>query len=263
MLVIIKGAGDLATGIGYRLSVAGFDVVMTEIAKPTVVRHTVAFASVVYTGSICVEGVTAVLCNNLQEVENTLKHKQIPVVIDPEAEIIKSLKPDAVVDAIIAKRNIGTKKEDAPIVIGVGPGFTAGQDCDYVVETKRGHYLGRVIVEGSAIPNTGVPGDIGGYTTERIIRSTKEGVFKPVVHIGDQVQKGDIVAYVDDTPILAELSGIVRGMLIGNMMVPKGFKCGDIDPRCVREHCFSISDKSRSIGGGVLEAVMRGACKDE
>lgn len=263
MLVIIKGAGDLATGIGYRLRVSGFDVIMTEIAKPTVVRHTVAFASAVYKKSICVEGITAVLCKNVQEIQAALACGQIPVVIDPEGHIIESMKPDAIVDAIIAKCNLGTQKEDAPIVIGVGPGFTAGEDCHYVVETKRGHYIGRVIEAGSAIPNTGVPGEIGGYTTERIIRSPQAGQFRPVAEIGDEVQKGDIVAYVDEMPVLAEISGIVRGMLVSEMSVTSGFKCGDIDPRCVKEHCFSISDKSRSIGGGVLEAVMRGANKND
>ncbi|MGL4738529.1 MAG: selenium-dependent molybdenum cofactor biosynthesis protein YqeB [Cellulosilyticaceae bacterium] len=263
MLVIIKGAGDLATGIGCRLKRAGFKVVMTEIARPTVVRHTVAFASAVYKGEICIEGITAVCCESLESIRVALDKGQIPVVIDQAGQCIQILSPDAVVDAIIAKRNIGTSQEDAPIVIGVGPGFEAGIDCHYVVETKRGHDLGRVIESGGAIPNTGVPGEIGGYTTERIIRATKEGVFRPGAHIGDEVAVGDVVAYVDEMPIYAQIAGIVRGMLIGEMKVPVGFKCGDIDPRCVKAHCFSISDKSRAIGGGVLEAIMRGVVKSE
>ena len=263
MLVVIKGAGDLATGIAYRLKMAGFDIVMTEIGRPTVVRHTVAFASVVYTKSICVEGVTAVLCKTLEEVKKALENDAIPVIVDEKAEIIQELRPKVVVDAIIAKKNIGTRIIDADIVIGVGPGFEAGVDCHYVIETKRGHYLGRVITEGSAIPNTGVPGEIGGYTKERIIRSPKAGCFKGVKKIGDSVKPEDVVAYVDDVPVLAGIEGIVRGMLMDQMMVPEGFKCGDIDPRCVKEHCFSISDKARSIGGGVLEAIMRGRDRDE
>lgn len=263
MLVVVKGAGDLATGVGYRLHKSGFDVIMTEIASPTVVRHTVSFASAVYTGESCVEGVTGVLCKNKQEIQKALKEKRIPIIIDPEGDIIKAFKPQAVVDAIIAKCNIGTCRADAPIVVGVGPGFIAGEDCHYVIETKRGHYLGRVIESGSAIPNTGVPGEIGGYTTERIIRSPHAGIFRPVAQIGDHVNAEDIVAYVDETPIRAILTGTVRGMLMGAMKVPQGFKCGDIDPRCVREHCFSISDKSRSIGGGVLEAIMRGVYENE
>nr|WP_307989649.1 selenium-dependent molybdenum cofactor biosynthesis protein YqeB [uncultured Niameybacter sp.] len=258
MLVVIKGAGDLATGIAYRLKMAGFQIVMTEIARPTVVRHTVAFASAVYTKSVCVEGVTSVLCATMEEVKEALAKDFVPVIVDEKAEVIEILQPKVVVDAIIAKKNIGTCITDADIVIGVGPGFEAGVDCHYVVETKRGHYLGRVITEGSAIPNTGIPGEIGGYTKERIIRSPKSGCFKPVKKIGDSVKPGDVVAYIDDVPVLASIEGIVRGMLVDEMIVPEGFKCGDIDPRCVKEHCFSISDKARSIGGGVLEAIMRG-----
>lgn len=263
MLVMIKGAGDLATGIGYRLRRAGFDVVMTETAQPTVVRHTVAFASAVYQQSMCVEGITAVLCEDVATISDTLREKKIAVVIDPEGKLVEILRPHVVVDAIIAKCNLGTQKTDAPIVIGVGPGFVAGKDCDYVIETKRGHYLGRVIESGGAIANTGIPGDIGGYTTERIIRSPREGIFQPSAQIGDVVKRGDVVAYVGEEPILATIDGVVRGMLLGAMHVPKGFKCGDIDPRCIQAHCFSISDKSRSVGGGVLEAIMRGAMQDE
>ncbi|MGL5675626.1 MAG: selenium-dependent molybdenum cofactor biosynthesis protein YqeB [Cellulosilyticaceae bacterium] len=262
-LIVIKGAGDLATGIAYRLRKSGMDVVMTEIDTPTVVRHTVAFASAVYEGEACVEGVTAVRCDSIEEVYRVLEKKQIPVMIDKEAKVIERINPDVVVDAIIAKRNLGTRKTDAPIVIGVGPGFVASEDCHYVVETKRGHYLGRVIEEGSAIPNTGVPGEIGGYTTERIIRAPKEGVFIPKVQIGTFVKKGEVIAYVDEEPVVANIEGIVRGMLKKAMNVPRGFKCGDIDPRCEETHCYTISDKARSIGGGVLEAILRGGCKDD
>lgn len=256
MMVLIKGAGDLATGIAYRLKKSGFDVVMTEIHKPTTVRRTVAFSQAVFDNEIVIEGIKGVKVNNINEIYEEIREGNIPIIIDEKAEIIKELRPDVVVDSIIAKKNLGTSIEDAPIVIGVGPGFEAKVDCHLVVETKRGHYLGKVIEEGSAIPNTGVPGNIGGYTKERIIRASSNGKIKPLVAIGDFVKKGDIVAYIDGVEVLAEIDGIVRGMLQEGIEVFKGMKSGDIDPRCEKDHCFTISDKARSIGGGVLEAIM-------
>lgn len=256
MMALIKGAGDLATGIAYRLKKSGFDIVMTEIHKPTTVRRTVAFSQAVFDNEIVIEGIKGVKVNNINEIYEEIREGNIPIIIDENAEIIKELSPDVVVDAIIAKQNLGTSIEDAPIVIGVGPGFEAKVDCHLVVETKRGHYLGKVIEEGSAIPNTGVPGNIGGYTKERIIRASSNGKIKPVVAIGDFVKKGDIVAYIDGVEVLSEIDGIVRGMLQEGIEVFKGMKSGDIDPRCEKDHCFTISDKARSIGGGVLEAIM-------
>ena len=256
MMILIKGAGDLATGIAYRLKKSGFDIVMTEIDKPTTVRRTVAFSQAVFDNEIVIEGIKGVKVNNINEIYKEINQGNIPIIIDEKAEIIKELRPDVVVDAIIAKKNLGTNIKDAPIVIGVGPGFEAKVDCHLVVETKRGHYLGKVIEEGSAIPNTGVPGNIGGYTKERIIRASSNGKIKPVVAIGDFVKKGDIVAYVDGVEVLAQIDGIVRGMLQEGIEVFKGMKSGDIDPRCEKDHCFTISDKARSIGGGVLEAIM-------
>lgn len=256
MMVLIKGAGDLATGIAYRLKKSGFDIVMTEIHKPTTVRRTVAFSQAVFDNEIVIEGIKGVKVNNINEIYEEIREGNIPIIIDEKAEIIKELRPDVVVDSIIAKKNLGTSIEDAPIVIGVGPGFEAKVDCHLVVETKRGHYLGKVIEEGSAIPNTGVPGNIGGYTKERIIRASSNGNIKPVVAIGDFIKKGDIVAYIDGIEVLAEIDGIVRGMLQEGIEVFKGMKSGDIDPRCEKDHCFTISDKARSIGGGVLEAIM-------
>ena len=246
----------MATGIAYRLKKSGFDIVMTEIHKPTTVRRTVAFSQAVFDNEIVIEGIKGVKVNNINEIYEEIREGNIPIIIDENAEIIKELSPDVVVDAIIAKQNLGTSIEDAPIVIGVGPGFEAKVDCHLVVETKRGHYLGKVIEEGSAIPNTGVPGNIGGYTKERIIRASSNGKIKPVVAIGDFVKKGDIVAYIDGVEVLSEIDGIVRGMLQEGIEVFKGMKSGDIDPRCEKDHCFTISDKARSIGGGVLEAIM-------
>lgn len=256
MIVLIKGAGDLATGIAYRLKKSGFDIVMTEIHKPTTVRRTVAFSQAVFDNEIVIEGIKGVKVNNINEIYEEIREGNIPIIIDEKAEIIKELRPDVLVDSIIAKKNLGTSIEDAPIVIGVGPGFEAKVDCHLVVETKRGHYLGKVIEEGSAIPNTGVPGNIGGYTKERIIRASSNGKIKPVVAIGDFIKKGDIVAYIDGIEVLAEIDGIVRGMLQEGIEVFKGMKSGDIDPRCEKDYCFTISDKARSIGGGVLEAIM-------
>lgn len=256
MIVLIKGAGDLATGIAYRLKKSGFDIVMTEIDNPTTVRRTVAFSQAIFDNEIEIEGIKGIKVNNINEIHKEIKKGNIPIIIDKEANIIKKLKPKVVVDAIIAKKNLRTSINDAPIVIGVGPGFEAKKDCHLVIETKRGHYLGKVIEEGSAIPNTGIPGNIGGYTKERIIRASSNGKIRPVVKIGDYVKKGEVIAYIDGVEVVAEIDGIVRGMLQEEIEVFKGMKSGDIDPRCEKDHCFTISDKARSIGGGVLEAIM-------
>lgn len=256
MLVLIKGAGDLATGVAHRLKRCGFDVVMTEIEEPTTVRRTVAFSQAVYDCKVEVEGVKASLVKDIQMIRENIDNGIISVIVDKDENIIEVLKPDIVVDAIVAKKNTGTSIDDAPIVIALGPGFEAGVDCDLVIETKRGHYLGRVITKGKAIPNTGVPGNIGGHTVGRIIRATSDGIINPVSEIGDYVEEGQVVAYIDKTPVYASISGIVRGMLQGGIEVFEGMKSGDIDPRCKKEHCFTISDKARSIGGGVLEGIL-------
>lgn len=254
-LVIIKGAGDLATGIAHRLFRSGFSVVMTELPQPMVIRRTVAFGSAVFSGRVEVEGIVAVK-SELADILQVVHEGQIAVVVDPQGLSINILKPLAVVDAILAKKNLGTQRSDAPIVVGVGPGFTAGVDVHAVVESMRGHYLGRVITKGSALPDTGVPGDIGGYTKERIVRAPCQGIFRGVSQIGDQVSAGEIVGYVDQQPVVAGITGILRGLLHDQLTVTVGMKIGDIDPRCIPEHCFSISDKARGIGGGVLEAIL-------
>jgi xanthine dehydrogenase accessory factor len=262
MFVIIKGAGDIASGIALRLFHVGFAIVMTETAQPLAVRRTVSFCRAVYEGAAQVEDVTAVLVQDDEGIREVLHRKQIPIVIDPAAMLVKRLKPAALIDAIMAKRNIGTAITDAPLVIGVGPGFTAGFDCHGVIETMRGHTLGRVITEGSALLNTGVPGSIGGFTMERLLRSEAEGVFEGKAEIGDTVKKGDIVGAVRTeeggvVPIRAALDGVVRGILPSGIKVRKGMKAGDIDPRCERSHCFTVSDKALAIAGGVLEALLR------
>lgn len=256
MLILVKGAGDLATGTAVRLHRAGFSVVMTDIAQPTAVRRTVAFSQCIYDGHTTVEGITGRKAADKAQAEAILAAGEIPVLCDPEAAILGQLPFTVVVDAILAKKNLGTAITDAPIVLALGPGFTAGVDCHGVIETKRGHDLGRLILEGAAIPNTGVPGDVGGYTKERIIRAPADGPFEPVAQIGQQVSLGDMVARVNGVPVTAQLTGIVRGMLPAGIPVTAGMKSGDIDPRCEERHCFTVSDKARAIGGGVLEGIL-------
>lgn len=256
MLVIIKGAGDIASGIATRLKRSGFDIVMTDIEKPTSIRNTVCFSQAIINKEQIVENIKAVYVNDISDVEKVIKGGNIAVLSDEKAECIKILKPSVVIDAILAKRNISTKIDDADIVIGVGPGFTAKVDCDCVIETKRGHNLGRVIYEGSASENTGIPGNIAGFTNERIIRATKDGTFHPIKHIGDLVKAGDVVALVDDEKVYSAIDGVIRGMLNDGIHVFKGMKSGDVDPRNKKEYCYTCSDKALAIAGGVLEAIL-------
>ncbi|MDO4267347.1 MAG: selenium-dependent molybdenum cofactor biosynthesis protein YqeB [Eubacteriales bacterium] len=256
-LVVIKGAGDLASGIALRLHRCGFSVIMTETAVPTTVRRTAAFSPAVYEKTVQVEDVCGVLCDSAEVAEEVCRNGKIAVVVDEKADIIRQIKPEVVVDAIIAKKNTGTHIDDAPVVIAVGPGFTAGEDCHCVVESKRGHYLGRCIWEGSAIPNTGVPGLIGGFGLERLVRASGDGLFYGAAAIGDQVSAGQIVGYAGGKPVRAQIDGILRGLLQDGVQVREGMKAGDVDPRCERSHCFTVSDKASAIGGGVLEAILR------
>lgn len=258
---MIKGAGDLASGIACRLHNCGYEIVMTEIPVPTTVRRTVAFSRAVYEQKAVVEGITAVLCKTLAEVKEAVEQDRIAVVIDRECRILSQWKPDVAVDAIIAKKNLGTAIEDAQTVIGVGPGFEAGRDCHCVIETKRGHDLGRCLWQGMAAPNSGIPGSIGGYGKERLIRSPADGLFYGTASIGDRKAPGAEVGYVlkrDGTKscVVVEIGGVVRGLLQDGVPVCIGMKAGDIDPRNVIENCYTVSDKARAIGGGVLEGIM-------
>ncbi|MEG1380850.1 MAG: selenium-dependent molybdenum cofactor biosynthesis protein YqeB [Ruthenibacterium sp.] len=256
MLVLIKGAGDLASGVALRLYRSHIPVMMTEIPAPTTVRCTVAFSGAVTNGEAFVENVCAKLATDAADARALLAQGIIPVFIDPEAAVRSVLKPDVVIDAILAKKNLGTKITDAPLVIALGPGFTAGEDCHAVVETKRGHTLGRVIYKGKAIANTGIPGEIAGHAADRIIRAGADGIFTPLCAIGTLVKKGDAVARVGDAMIFAQLDGVVRGMLPAGIAVTRGMKSGDIDPRGVQDACKTVSDKALAIGGGVLEAIL-------
>ena len=256
MRVLIKGAGDLASGTALRLWHAGYDVLMTDLPGPTSIRRTVCFSEAIRLGEARVEEITARIAGSASEAISLLGEGILPVLADPETTCLGAVAPDALVDAILAKRNTGTRRDDAPVVIALGPGFTAGEDCDCVIETNRGHTLGRVIRSGQALPNTGVPGEIGGYSAERIIRAPKDGIFRPACAIGDVVEKGQKVAEVDGEPVPALIGGVLRGILPDGAPVFAGMKSGDVDPRCRIGNCFTVSDKSLSIGGGVLEALL-------
>lgn len=256
VLVLIRGAGDLASGTAHRLCRAGFPVVMLELPKPTVIRRTVSFAEAVWEGKSVVEGVVARLATGVSEIRDMLTAGLIPVAVDPEGHLIRQLSPAVVVDARVAKRNLGTTIQDASVVIGLGPGFSAGTDVHAVIETNRGHNLGRVILRGEAEPDTGVPGLVGGYSIERLVRAPGSGQFRSVSQIGRIVQAGEVLGHVGDLPVRAQIAGVIRGLIRDGMEVTSGLKIGDVDPRCAPEHCFTISEKARAIGGGVLEAIM-------
>jgi xanthine dehydrogenase accessory factor len=254
-LALIKGAGDLASGVALCLKRAGYSVVMTETARPTVVRRTVAFAEVVYEGRVRVEDVEGVLATDRENLAGLLCQDLVPVVIDPEARIRRELDPELLVDAIMAKRNLGTRITDAPAVVALGPGFFAGRDAHAVIETMRGPALGRVIKRGEALPDTGVPAERNGFGRERLLRSPCEGVFIPLSQIGDQVQKGEVVGLVDDKPVVSQLDGIIRGILREGLWVTTGFKLGDVDSGATLRDCYLVSDKALAIGSGVLRAA--------
>ena len=256
MFVLIRGAGDLASGIALRLWHSGFDVVMTDIEHPTCIRRTVSFAEAVINGRADVEDVSAQKAENITHMKELLKRNILSVFVDPECRCLSELQPDILVDAILAKRNLGTKLTDAPIVIGVGPGFEAGVDCHAVVETMRGHTLGRAIYKGSALSNTNIPGRIGGFAGERVLRAPADGVFRGIHQIGDEVAAGDIVGYVDDKPMTCTINGVLRGLLADGTKTHRGMKAGDVDPRGKREYCDTVSDKALSVAGGVLEAIL-------
>jgi xanthine dehydrogenase accessory factor len=260
MLVALKGAGDLATGVIHRLSRAGFAVMATELPQPTVLRRTVAFAEAVAMGEMTVEGITACRASSPGEIQAALVRGLVPLVVDPKGTMLRQMQPRVLVEATLSKYNSGITMDDAALVIALGPGYEAGKDVHAVIETNRGHNLGRVYLQGCAEPNTGVPGTIGGYGIERILRAPCAGTLYGLRQIGDQVQEGEAVAVVnaDDSsmPITAAISGILRGLVRDGLPVSSGMKVGDIDPRAIREHCFTISDKSRAVGGGVLEAIM-------
>jgi xanthine dehydrogenase accessory factor len=257
LTVLIRGAGEMASGVAHRLHQSHINVCMLEISHPIAVRREVSFCEAIYEGEKEVEGVRSKFISKPEEIHSVWQEGKIPILVDPDGEKTRRfIKPDVLVDAIMAKKNLGTHIKKAPLVIGLGPGFYAKKDVHIVIETNRGHDLGRVILEGGAEPDTGIPGNIGGYTVERLLRTMKKGVFRPQKWIGDRVNKGSVVAVVDDFPVIAKISGFVRGLIREGVEVRRGMKVGDIDPRGRREFCFTISDKARAIGGGVLEAIL-------
>lgn len=256
-IVGIKGAGEMATGVAVRLKRSGFSsIFMLEMAHPLAVRRTVSFCEAIHDGQSMVEGIASVHARNRAEIFNAWKKGRIPVLIDPQWRMVQRLQPHVVVDAIIAKRNLGTTIGDAPLVIGLGPGFTAPVDVHRVIETMRGHDLGRVIDKGSAGANTGIPGSIGGYTRERVLRAPVAGLFHSNVTITDSVRAGDRIGHVDGRGVQAEIDGVIRGLIRSGSFVSQGVKIGDIDPRGRAAYCHTVSDKSRAIGGAVLEAIL-------
>lgn len=255
--VLVRGGGDLASGVAWRLCQSGFRVVITEIPEPLAVRRKVAFCEAVYDGRCVVEGVRAVLIKGPEEVHMAWDQGLIPVLVDPEAVCRHSIKPEVIVDAILAKKNLGTSAKDAPLVVALGPGFEVGKDAHFVVETNRGHHLGRLLTSGSAAPNTGVPGPVQGITSDRVLRAPASGPWRNTVDIGDMVAKGDLVGTVQGEPLYAAIGGVLRGLIRPGITVSKGLKIGDIDPRGKKEFCFTLSEKALAIAGGVLEGILR------
>ncbi len=256
LTMLVRGGGDLASGVIHRLVRSHFLVCITEIPNPQSVRREVSFCEAVYEGEKEIEGVTAKLIYSPDDIRKIWDEGKAPLLIDPQATVKDTLKPDVLIDAIIAKKNLGTKITDAPLVIGLGPGFHAGNDVHIVIETNRGHNLGKVIHEGEAEPNTGIPGDVAGFSAERVFRAPESGCFHTDKNIGDRVQANEVIAFVDDSPIKATIPGIIRGILRNGAVVHQGMKLGDVDPRGIQDYCYTISDKARTIAGGVLEAIL-------
>lgn len=262
--ILIKSGGDVASGTIYRLYKSGFRPVVCEIPKPTMVRRTVSFGEAIYQGQYNVEGVEAVYVKNKKEFENVLEEGSIPIfVVDLLSYFENEFKPDIIIDGRMMKRKNDTEINDASLVIGLGPGFTAGEDVDAVIETCRGHYLGRAIYEGEAAPYTGSPGEVMGISKKRVIYADRTGKFESEKEIGQHIESGEVFGYIDREPIKAEISGIIRGQIFPDREVKKDWKIGDIDPRDNKDHCYKISDKALAIAGGVLEAVLNLSSKIE
>lgn len=263
-LIIVRGAGDISTGTIHRLTRAGFPVLALESERPSAIRRRVAFSEAVYDGSATVEGVTAVRIAGIEEIDGILQRGDVPLLTDPAGESIRRLRPAAVVDAILAKRNLGTTLDMAPLTVALGPGFVAGRDVHYVIETMRGHDLGRILSEGSAAANTGVPGLIGGYGAERVIHAPAAGVFRMLRDISSAVDQDEIIGIIasdaGDVPVRTVIAGILRGVIRDGYPVTAGFKLADVDPRLEQlKNCTTISDKARCIAGSVLELVSAAA----
>jgi xanthine dehydrogenase accessory factor len=257
--VLIRGGGDLGSGVAYRLVKAGFPVLIIERTSPLFVRRTVAFGNAIFeNGDFTIEGIRAVLAASLSDAEKILADGHIPVMIDEAGVTLREFAPTVVIDARMQKRNIDTRITDAPLVIGMGPGFVAGEDCHAVIETSRGHTLGRVIWQGSALPDTGTPGTVSGYSAERVLRAPVDGCVTPAdgIDIGAELQQGDLIATMGRHAIRAPFPGVLRGLIHSSVCVTKSVKIGDLDPRGDVANCYTISDKALALGGGALEAIL-------
>ena len=257
LTVLIRGAGEMASGVAWRLFQSHFQILLTEIPQPLAVRRGVSFCEAVYEGRQSVEGVEAILIHQPEESAAVWRSNRIPLLVDPDLSQALRLKPEVLVDAILAKKNLGTRITDAAWVIGLGPGFRAGIDAHLVVETQRGHNLGRLYNEGEAEPNTGIPGTIGGFSGERVLRAPGVGTLRSLKAIGDGVAAGEVVAEVDGIPVSARIQGVLRGMIRDGTTVVAGIKIGDVDPRENPLYCRTISEKARAIAGAVLEGILR------
>ena len=255
--IVVRGAGDIATGTIHRLHRCGFSVLALETERPSAIRRYVAFSEAVYEGSWTIEGVEAVRVENLEEAIQCQRQGKVPVLIDPGCRCLEQFRPKVLVDGILAKKNLGTQMDMADTVIALGPGFTAGVNAHLVIETMRGHNMGRILTKGTALPNTGVPGVIAGYGKERVIHAPAAGIMKNYSRIGEIVEKGQVIASIDEVPVKATLTGVLRGLLRDGYPVTEGFKIADIDPReSEQKNCFTISDKARCIAGSVLEGIL-------
>jgi len=246
----------MATGVAHRLASSRFKVYITETSNPQAVRREVAFSEAIFDLEKEVEGVIAKRVESQDQIQEVWKEGKIPILIDPEARVKEFLKPDILIDATLAKKNLGTKITDALLVVGLGPGFSAGRDVHLVIETNRGHNLGRIIANGEAEPNTGIPGPIAGYAEERVIRAPRNGRFKALKKIGEGVKANEKVGIIGNDVVQSRIEGVIRGLLRDGTEVWKGMKLGDVDPRGNKAHCYTISDKARTISGGVLQAIL-------
>ena len=254
--ILVRGAGEMASGIAHVLRTSGFRLSMTEIPRPMAIRRQVSFCESIWDGFCVVEGVRAQRVQSWEELDDVIALGAIPVIVDPELTCINLWKPDVIVDATLAKRNLGLRSDMAELVVALGPGFSAPEDADVVIETNRGHNLGRLILKGEAAPDTGVPETVAGYSTERVVRSPLDGTLEAKKNIGDLVKEDETIALVDSTPVASTLTGVLRGMIRDSLVVTKGLKIADIDPRAEINYCWSISDKARALGGSVLWALV-------
>ena len=255
-MVVIQGGGDLASGVAHKLFRCGIPVLVLEIAHPLCVRRTVSFAQAVLDKETEIEGTKGILAQGPGDIGRILAENGIPVYVADLTDAIELFHPKTVINATLAKKNTGMTRTLAPLTIALGPGFIAGKDVDIVVETQRGHYLGRLIYDGPAAANTGIPGVVNGYGVERVLRAPCDGIITHVHDIGALVKQDEIICHVADIPVKAPFDGVVRGLIMNNRHVPEGIKIGDVDPRGDKNYCYTFSDKARAIGGAVLEAIL-------